>query len=181
MKAPAASRLPTRLRQELVLEVRAVLPDGADFNALYGQLLARLERADNPTLEQARLLLQQPGELLAERVRAREARASAAQRLRNFIVAANVSKLLPEREGVIADTLAFLGRFERLDPVEVKRLTLLRQENGHRDPLLVPFARVRTADDLVANLEKFCHVDDQFVLKHTDQLQGCDLPVPEFA
>jgi hypothetical protein len=37
------SRVPLQLRQGLVAEVRASLKPGMEFNALYGQLLSRLE------------------------------------------------------------------------------------------------------------------------------------------
>lgn len=169
-----ASKVSAQLRKDLVPEVKAVLPLGADFNILYGQLLARLERTENPSLHQAKLLLENPEALLEERDQKLAKRSQAKQELETLIVKANIPRATPDRDKLVMDTLAFLGLFQKLSPVEVKQLTLLRQENGNRDPLVVPFSKVTTPDDLASNLENHLSVNGHFVLKHGEQLDGCD-------
>ena len=169
-----ASKLSAQLRKDLVPEVRAVLPPGGDFNILYGQLLSRLERTENPSLQHAKLLLQHPEVLLKERDQKLAKRSNASQALDELIVRANIPKTAPDHDRLVEETLTFLSRFQKLTPPEVKRLTLLRQENGNRDPLLVPFGKIRTADDLASNLEKHLGIDEHFILKHGEQLDGCD-------
>ena len=168
------SKLSSQLRKDLVPEVKAILPPGVDFNILYGQLLARLEQAENPSLQHAKLLLQHPEVLLKERDQKLAKRSKANQELDVLIVKANIPKAAPDRDKLVKDTLSFLGLFQKLTPAEVKRLTLLRQENGNRDPLVVPFSKVNTPEDLANNLENHLTVDGHFVLKHGEQLDNFD-------
>lgn len=61
------SRVPVQLRRDLVAEVKSSLKSGMDFNIVYGQLLSRLEKCEQPSMERAKLLLQNPEALICER------------------------------------------------------------------------------------------------------------------
>jgi hypothetical protein len=142
------SRVPVQLRKDLVAEVRACLKPGMDFNALYGQLLLRLEKAELPSLEQARAWLREPEKLLAARAEQKAVLQQAQERLRAQIVNANISKQTPLRDQLAAETLTFINQFPQLTPSEIKAVTLLRQENGNQDPRVVHLYQIATPDDL---------------------------------
>jgi len=142
------SRVPVQLRQELVAEVRACLKPGMEFNVLYGQVLLRLEKAAQPSLEQARAWLREPETLLAERAQQKTVVQQAQERLKAQVVNANIPKLEPLRDQRVAETLSFVNRFPQLTPAEIKAVTLLRQENGNQDPRVVYLYQIATPDDL---------------------------------
>ena len=60
------SRVPLQLRVGLVAKVWASLKPGMEFNLVYGQLLSRLEKVEDPSMEQAQALLRNPETLMAE-------------------------------------------------------------------------------------------------------------------
>jgi hypothetical protein len=92
------------------------------------------------------------------------------------IVAANIPRGILDRDKVVTETTAFVAQFQHISTHEVKELTRLRQENGNRDPELVPFARVTNADDLATNLEEKFNVGGVFVLKNGESLRGTQEP-----
>jgi hypothetical protein len=154
------SRVPLQLRQGLVAEVRASLKPGMEFNALYGQLLSRLEEVEAPSLEQAKALLRNPETLLAQREQKKAAAVKAQAQLKAQIVNANIPKHTPDREKLVADTLAFVNRFPTLNAAEVKRVTILRQTNGNRDLRAVPFSAIASPESLAESLEGAQKLDD---------------------
>jgi hypothetical protein len=154
------SRLPLQLRQGLVAEVRASLKPGMEFNPLYGQLLSRLESVVDPSLERARALLRNPETLLAEHEQKQASAIRAQVQLKGQIVNANIPKQAPDREKLVADTLAFVNRFPTLNAAEVKRVTVLRQTNGNRDLRAVPFSAIASPESLAENLDCGQKLDD---------------------
>ena len=147
------SRVPLQLRVDLVAKVWASLKPGMEFNLVYGQLLSRLENVEDPSMEQAQALLQKPEMLMTEHEQKKAAALKAQAQLRAQIVNANIPKQAPDREKLVADTLAFVNRFAELRAVEVKNLTILRQSNGNRDLRTVPFSQVASPDSLADDLE----------------------------
>ena len=124
-----------------------------DFNMVYGQLLSRLEKSEQPSIEQAKLLLQNPAALLADHAERKAASLTAQERLKAQVVNANVPKKASNRDRLVADTLAFVARFPMLTVIEVKAVTLLRQENRNQDPRIVHVHEISSPDDLADNLE----------------------------
>lgn len=145
-------RISVQLRRDLVAEVKSRLEPGMDFNTVYGQLLFRLERLEQPSMEQARLLLQNPTALLADHAERKAASHEAQERLKTQVVNANIPKKESDRDQLVADTLAFVARFPMLTVMEVKAVTLLRQENGNRDPQVVHAHQIATPDELADSL-----------------------------
>lgn len=119
-----------------------------DFNAVYGQLLSRLEKSEYPSMEQAKLLLQNPAALLADHEERKAASLKAQERLKTQVVNANIPKKASNRDQLVADTLAFVHRFPMLTVLEVKMVTLLRLENGNRDPHVVHAHEIASPDEL---------------------------------
>lgn len=146
------SRVPVPMRKELVAEVKSSLKPGMDFNIVYGQLLSRLEKSEQPSMDQAKLLLQNPESLLADHTERRAASFKAQENLKAQVVNANIPKKVANREQLVAETLAFVGRFPTLTATEVKAVTLLRQENGNRDPRVVHVNEIASPDELADNL-----------------------------
>jgi hypothetical protein len=138
---------------DLVAKVWASLKPGMEFNLVYGQLLSHLEKVEDPSMEQAQALLQKPEMLMTEHEQKKAAALKAQAQLRAQIVNANIPKQAPDREKLVADTLAFVNRFAELRAVEVKNLTILRQSNGNRDLRTVPFSQVASPDSLADDLE----------------------------
>lgn len=123
-----------------------------DFNTVYGELLSRLEKSEQPSMEQARLLLQNPAALLANRAERKATVRKAHEHLKAQVVNANIPKKAANRDQLVADTLAFVARFPLLTVMEVKAVTLLRQENGNRDPRVVHAHEIASPDDLADSL-----------------------------
>lgn len=146
------SRVPIQLRKDLVAEVKSSLKPGMDFNKVYGQLLSRLEKSEQPSMEQAKLLLQNPAILLADHAERKAASLKAQEGLKAQVVNANIPKKAANREQLVSDTLAFVAGFPMLTAVEVKAVTLLRQENGNRDPRVVHAHEIASPDELADNL-----------------------------
>ena len=147
------SRVPLQLRVDLVAKVWASLKPGMEFNLVYGQLLSHLEKVEDPSMEQAQALLQKPEMLMTEHEQKKASALKAQAQLRAQIVNANIPKQAPDREKLVADTLAFVNRFAELRAVEVKNLTILRQSNDNRDLRTVPFSQVASPDSLADDLE----------------------------
>jgi hypothetical protein len=154
------SRVPLQFRQGLVAEVRASLKPGMEFNVVYGQLLSRLEKVENPSLEQAKVLLRNPETLLAEHEQRKASALKSQAQLKAQIVNANIPKHVPDREKLVADTLAFVNRFPTLNALEVKRVTILRQANGNRDLRTVPFSEIASPESLAEDLDCTQKLDD---------------------
>lgn len=146
------SRVPVALRKELIAEVKSILKPGMDFNIVYGELLSRLEKSERPSMEQAKLLLQNPEALLADHADRRAAAFKAQEELKAQVVNANIPKKAANREQLVAETLAFVARYPTLTATEVKAVTLLRQENGNRDPRVVHLHEIASPDELADNL-----------------------------
>lgn len=146
------SRVPVQLRKDLVAEVKSRLTPGMDFNTVYGQLLSRLEKSDNPSTEQAKLLLRNPARLLVEYEEKRAASLKGQETLKAQVVNANIPKKASNRDQLVADTLAFVHRFPMLTVMEVKMVTLLRLENGNRDPHVVHAHEIASPDELADHL-----------------------------
>src|SRR6266568_1843100 len=108
------SRVPVQLRKDLVAEVKSHMERAMDFNKVYGQLLARLEKSDNPSAEQAKLLLRNPARLLVEHEEKRAASLKGQEKLKAQVVNANIPKKASSRDQLVADTLAFVHRFPML-------------------------------------------------------------------
>lgn len=147
------SRVPLQLRMDLVAKVWASLKPGMEFNPVYGQLLSRLEKLEHPSMEQAQALLRNPETLLAEHEQKRASAVKAQAQLKAQIVNANIPQQAPDREKLVADTLAFVNRFPELEPSEVKQVTVLRQSNGNRDLRTVPFSKIVSPESLADDLE----------------------------
>jgi len=179
------SRVPIQLRKDLVAEVKSSLKPGMDFNKVYGQLLSRLEKSEQPSMEQAKLLLQNPAILLADHAERKAASLKAQEGLKAQVVNANIPKKASNRDLLVADTLAFVARFPRLTAMEVKVVTLLRQENGNRDPRVVHAHEIASPDELADNLSdsqllessvgrpgaRFCASCQAFMLKDGESLK----------
>lgn len=146
------SRVPVQLRKDLVAEVKSHLEPGMDFNAVYGQLLSRLEKSEQPSIEQAKSLLKNPAALLADHAERKAASLTAQERLKAQVVNANIPKKASNRDQLVADTLAFVHRFPMLTVMEVKMVTLLRLENGNRDPHVVHAHEIASPDELADHL-----------------------------
>lgn len=146
------SRVPVQLRKDLVAEVKLHLEPGMDFNTVYGQLLSRLEKSDNPSMEQAKLLLLNPARLLLEHEEKRAASLKGQEKLKTQVVNANIPKKASDRERLVADTLAFVHRFPMLTVMEVKMVTLLRLENGNHDLRVVHAHEIASPDELADHL-----------------------------
>lgn len=146
------SRIPVQLRKDLVAEVRAILKPGMDFNIVYGQLLSRLEKSEQPSMEQAKLLLENPEALVAEHEERRAASLKARENLKAQVVNANIPKNAEDRDRLVAETLAFVARFPMLTASEVKAVTLLRQENGNQDLRVMHTHEIGSPDELADNL-----------------------------
>lgn len=190
------SRVPVQLRKDLVAEVKSRLEPGMDFNMVYGQLLSRLEKSEQPSMEQAKLLLQNPAAMLADHAERKAASREAQERLKVQVVNANIPKKAANRDQLVADTLGFVARFPMLTATEVKAVTLLRQENGNRDPQVIHTHQIATPDELAdslagcqpleasvgrpgARFSASCQVfmlKDGEALKHDPQAVGCGLP-----
>jgi len=147
------SRVPVQLRKDLVAEVKSSLKPDMDFNVVYGQLLSRLEKCEAPSIDQARLLLQNPGLLVADHMKRQAASRKAQENLKTQVVNANIPERVPDRDELIADTLGFIGRFPMLTAAEVKAVTLLRLENGNCDLRVVHVHEVVSPDELAEDLE----------------------------
>ena len=117
-------------------------------------------RRSRSSLEQAKALLRNPETLLAEREQKKAAAVKAQAQLKAQIVNANIPKQTPDREKLVADTLAFVSRFPTLNAAEVKRVTILRQTNGNRDLRAVPFSAIASPESLAENLEGAQKLDD---------------------
>jgi hypothetical protein len=186
------SRVPVQLRKDLVAEVKSHLKPGMDFNTVYGQLLSRLEKSEYPSMEQAKLLLQNPAALLADHAERKAASLKAQERLKAQVVNANIPKKESNRDQLVADTLAFVVRFPLLTAMEVKAVTLLRQENGNRDPRVVHTHEIASPDELADNLlgsqslessigtsgARFCVSCQVFMLKDGEALKHDPQAVP---
>lgn len=190
------SRVPVQLRKDLVAEVKLHLEPGMDFNTVYGQLLSRLEKSEQPSMDQAKLLLQNPAALLADHAERKAASREAQERLKVQVVNANIPKKASNRDQLVADTLGFVARFPMLTATEVKAVTLLRQENGNRNPQVIHTHQIATPDELAdslagcqpleasvgrpgARFSASCQVfmlKDGEALKHDSQAVGCGLP-----
>ena len=153
------SRVPLQLRVDLVAKVWASLKPGMEFTLVYGELLSRLEQAENPSMAQAQALLRNPETLMTEHEQKKANAAKARALLREQIVSANIPKQASDREKVVAETLAFVSRFPALKPSEIKRVTLLRQANGNRDLRTVPFSEVASPESLADDLERAQELD----------------------
>ena len=154
------SRVPVQLRVALVAKVWASLKPGMEFNLVYGQLLSRLEKVEEPSMEQAQALLQNPEMLMNEHEQKKESALKAQAQLRAQIVNANIPRQAPDREKLVADTLAFVSRFPEIRPSEVKKLTLLRQTNGNCDLRTVSFSEVASPESLADDLERAQELDN---------------------
>jgi hypothetical protein len=183
MRIPkTVSRVSAELRRELVAEVKSVLPAGAEFNVLYGRLISHLEKAESPSLEQARLILANPHALLEEHAANTRSTAQAREAIKRLIVEANVPKAMNGREQVVEDTLAFLNRLNDLSPNQVKELTLMRQRNGNTDPELVGFEKIESAEALAENLDAHYSAANHFVLLRGQTLKANEYSrVPSFS
>lgn len=182
---PNQSRIPVQLRKDLIAEVKSRLGPEMDFNTVYGQLLSRLEKSEYPSMEQAKLLLQNPAALLADHAERKAASLKAQERLKTQVVNANIPKKASNRDLLAADTLAFVARFPLLTAIEVKVVTLLRQENGNRDPRVVHAHEIASPDELADNLlgsqplessigtpgARFCTSCQVFMLKDGESLK----------
>ena len=146
------SRVPVQLRKDLVAEVKSKLEPGMEFNTVFGQLLSRLEKSEQPSMEQAKLLLRNPAALLADHAERKAASREAQERLKVQVVNANIPKKAANRDQLVADTLGFVARFPKLTATEVKAVTLLRQENGNRDPQVIHTHQIATPDELADSL-----------------------------
>lgn len=146
------SRIPVQLRKDLAAEVKSSLRPGMNFNVVYGQLLSRLEKCEQPSMGQAKLLLQNPETLIADHAQRQAASLKAQENLKAQVVNANIPKKAANREQLVAETLAFVARFPMLTASEVKAVTLLRQENGNRDPRVVHVHEIASPDELADNL-----------------------------
>ncbi len=153
------SRVPLQLRVDLVAKVWASLKPGMEFNLVYGELLSRLENAEDPSMAQAQALLRNPETLMTDHEQKKANAAKARALLREQIVSANIPRQAPDREQLVAETLAFVSRFPALKPSEIKRVTLLRQANGNRDLRTVPFSEVATPESLADDLERAQELD----------------------
>lgn len=176
MKVTAMPRVSEELRKELVEEVKRALPAGVPFNILYGETLIRLEAQPVPSLRQARLLLQDPQALLRQRAHRESIKQSARQLQEEQIVKANIPKKAEQadHDRLVRETLEFLAQFDHLTPPEIKTLTILRLENGNRDPEVIPFARVGDPEALAGNLERHFSTHGCFVLRQGTVLEGID-------
>ena len=154
------SRVPLQLRVDLIAKVWASLKPGMDFNIVYGQLLSRLEKVEEPSMEQAQALLQDPEMLMNEHEQKKASALNARAQLRAQIVNANIPRQTTDREKLVADTLAFVSRFPELRPSEVKKLTMLRQTNGNCDLRAVPFSEVASPESLADDLESAQELDN---------------------
>ena len=123
-------------------------------------MLSRLEEVEAPSLEQAKALLRNPETLLAQREQKKAAAVKVQAQLKAQIVNANIPKQAPDREKLVADTLAFVNRFPTLNAAEVKRVTILRQTNGNRDLRAVPFSAIASPESLAENLDCAQKLDD---------------------
>lgn len=146
------SRVLVQLRKDLVAEVKSSLKLGMDFNTVYGQLLSCLERSEQPSMDEAKLLLQNPAALLADHAERKAASIKAKERLKGQVVNANIPKKASNRDQLVVDTLAFVARFPMLTVMEVKAVTLLRLQNGNRDPRVVYAHEIASPDELADNL-----------------------------
>ncbi len=146
------SRVTVPLRKELVAEVKSSLKPGMDFNVVYGQVLSRLEKCEQPSMEQAKLLLQNPEALLAHHAQRQAASLKAQENLKAQVVNANIAKHAADRKRLVAETLAFVDRFPMLTASEVKAVTLLRQENANRNPRVIHTHEIASPDELADNL-----------------------------
>ena len=153
------SRVPLQLRVDLVAKVWSSLRPGMEFHLVYGELLSRLEQAENPSMAQAQALLQNPETLMNEHEQKKAATARARALLREQIVSANIPRQASDREKLVAGTLAFLNRFPELKPSEIKSVTVLRQANGNRDLRTVPFSEVASPESLADDLEHAQELD----------------------
>lgn len=154
------SRVPVQLRVDLIPKVWAGLKPGMDFDRVYGQLLSRLEKVEAPSMEQAQALLQNQEMLMDEPEQKKADALKARAQLRAQIVNANIPRRAPDREKLVADTLAFVSRFPGLKPSEVKKLTLLRQSNGNCNLRTVPFSEAASPESLADNLESAQELDN---------------------
>jgi hypothetical protein len=187
------SRVPPQLRVDLVAKVWASLKPGMEFNIVYGQLLSRLEKVEEPSMEQAQALLENPERLLAEQEQKKASAFKAQAQLKAQIVNANIPKQEPDREKLVADTLAFVNRFPTLTAAEVKKVTILRQTNGNRDLRTVPFSEVASPESLAEDLDCTQKLDDlngkagvhfsiscqTFFLQENELLPSEKLPAPQ--
>lgn len=146
------SRVPVQLRRDLVADVKSSLKPGMDFNIVYGQVLSRLEKCEQPSMEQAKLLLQDTEALVADHSERQTASLKARENLRAQVVNANIPKHAGDRDRLVAETLAFVARFPMLTASEVKAVTILRQENGNRDPRVIHAHEIASPDELADNL-----------------------------
>lgn len=146
------NRVPVQLRKDLVSEVKSRLLPGMEFNAVYGELLSRLEQSEHPSMEQAKLLLQNPAALAAAHAERKSAALHAQERLKAQVINANIPKKAADRDQLLTDTLAFIARYPLLTVTEVKAVTLLRQENGNRDLRVLHAHEIATPDELAENL-----------------------------
>lgn len=146
------SRVPVQLRRDLVAEVKSSLKSGMDFNIVYGQLLSRLEKCEQPSMERAKLLLQNPEALIAHHAQRQAASLKAQVNLKAQVVNSNIPKRTANREQLVAETLAFIAGFPMLSAIEVKAVTLLRQQNGNRDPRVIHAHEIASPDELADNL-----------------------------
>lgn len=146
------SRIPVQLRKDLVAGVKSSLKPGMDFNIVYGQLLSRLEKCDEPSMGEAKLLLQNPEALVTGHMERHAASLKAKENLKAQVVNANIPKNAANRERLVAETMAFVARFPTLTAAEVKAVTLLRQENENRDPRVIHTHEIASPDELADNL-----------------------------
>lgn len=146
------SRVPVPLRKELVAEVKSNLKPDMDFNIVYGQVLSRLEKCEQPSMEQAKRLLQDTDALVAEHKERQAASLKAQENVKAQVVNANIPRKAANRERLVAETFAFVARFPMLTVSEVKAVTLLRQENGDRDPRVIHAHEIASPDELADNL-----------------------------
>jgi hypothetical protein len=103
-------------------------------------------------MEQAKMLLRNPAALVAAHAEKRSAALQAQERLKAQVVNANIPKKAATRDQLLADTLAFITRFPLLTVMEVKAVTLLRQENGNRDLRVIHAHEIASPEDLADNL-----------------------------
>ena len=143
--------VPVELRKGLVHEVKSRLSPGMEFNAVYGELLCRLENCEHPSMEQAKALLENPAALAAAHAEKKSVAHQAQERLKAQVVNANIPKKAANRDQLVTDTLAFIARFPLLTAMEVKAVTLLRQENGSRDLQVTHVYEIASPDDLAEN------------------------------
>lgn len=121
-----------------------------EFNAVYGELLCRLENSEHPSKD-AKVLLENPAALATAHAEKKSVAHQAQERLKAQVVNANIPKKAANRDQLVADTLAFIVRFPLLTPMEVKAVTLLRQENGNRDLQIINAYEIASPDDLAEN------------------------------